>query len=133
MKQLIYQAVIYMARFHDWLWKLNLRLPSHFSDKQLHFLVIGVFGMLLFCVIHPLFRLLLKHDLTVAISLFYVLTLVLSVTFAIEIGQYLTRTGRMELGDVASGMQGFLTMFGAYLLIRWAVRWIRREIEKRKK
>ena len=84
-------------------------------------------------MIHPLFRLLLKHDLTVAISWFYVLTLVLSVTFAIEIGQYLTRTGRMELGDVASGMQGFLTMFGAYLLIRWAVRWIRREIEKRKK
>ena len=133
MKQLIYQAVIYMARFHDWLWKLNLRLPSHFSDKQLHFLVIGVFGMLLFCVIHPLFRLLLKHDLTVAISWFYVLTLVLSVAFAIEIGQYLTRTGRMEIADVASGMQGFLTMFGAYLLIRWAVRWIRREIEKRKK
>ena len=133
MKQLIYQAVIYMARFHDWIWALNRKLSLGFSDKQLHFLVIGVFGMLLFCVIHPLFRLLLKHDLTVAISWFYVLTLVLSVTFAIEIGQYLTHTGRMELGDVASGMQGFLTMFAAYLLIRWAVRWIRREIEKRKK
>ena len=133
MKQLIYQAVIYMARFHDWLWALNRRMSLGFSDKQLHFLVIGVFGMLLFCVIHPLFRLLLKHDLAVAISWFYVFTFVLSVAFAIEIGQYLTRTGRMELGDVASGMQGFLTMFGAYLLIRWAVRWIRREIEKRKK
>ena len=133
MKQLIYQAVIYMARFHDWIWALNRKLSLGFSDKQLHFLVIGVFGMLLFCVIHPLFRLLLKHDLTVAISWIYVFSLVLSVTFAIEIGQYLTHTGRMELGDVASGMQGFLTMFAAYLLIRWAVNKIRREIEKRKK
>lgn len=130
MKQLIYQAVIAMARFHDWIWRLNGSLPTPLSDKQLHFLVIGLFGMLLFCVFHPFFCLLVRRDMVIAVSWFYVLTLVISVAFAIEIGQYLTRTGRMELGDVAFGLQGYLTMFGAFLLIRWAGKLIGRLFHK---
>ena len=133
MRHLLYEVVVKIAHVHDWLWNLNKQIPLGLTDKQLHFLIIGVFGMLLFCVIHPLFRTLFRHNLAVAASWFYVFTLVISVAFAIEIGQYLTRTGNMELADVAYGLHGFLTMFGVYLLIRWAVLLIRRLIEKYRK
>ena len=126
MKEWLYLVLTYIARFHDWILTLDDGLPVSFSDKQLHFLVIGVFGMLLFVLIHPLFKLLIRRNLTIVVSLLYVFTLVLSASFAIEIGQYLTRTGKMDLGDIVSGLRGFLVMCGIWLLIRLAVKAVRR-------
>ena len=131
MRQIIYDSVIAVARAHDWLWNLNKVLPYNLTDKQMHFLIIGLFGMLVFCVIHPIFRALFEHNLGVAASWFYVFTLVFSVAFAIEIGQYLTHTGTMELADVAFGLHGFLTMFGVFLIIRWTIMLIRQLFQKK--
>ena len=130
MREWIYLVVTYIAHVHDWVLTLNDGFPASLSDKQLHFLIIGVFGMLLFAMIHPLFKLLIRRDLAVVISWLYVFTLVLSATFAIEIGQYLTHTGKMELSDIVSGLRGFLVMFGVYLLIRLAVKSIRQHRPK---
>ena len=122
LKKLLYGIVGWIARLHGYILRLNDASEYTFSDKALHFLVMGILGMALVFLLYPLFRYLARRRHEFTITWIYVFTLIVVITFAIEIGQYLTRTGRMELGDVASGMQGFLTMFGAYLLIRWAVR-----------
>ena len=41
----------------------------------------------------------------------YVFTLIVVITFAIEIGQKITNTGNMEFADVLFGITGFVTMY----------------------
>ena len=65
------------------------------------------------------------------ISWIYVFTLILVITFSIEIGQRLTGTGDMEFADIVSGIGGFICMFAVFALIRAAVIGIIRLIHKR--
>ena len=87
-------------------------------DKQLHFIVIGVLGMIGIFIFYPLFKLLAKYDHEMVIAFLYVFTLVLVVSFAIEIGQWYSGTGRMESEDMAYGIAGFLIMFLIFAFIR---------------
>lgn len=41
----------------------------------------------------------------------YVFTLIIVITFAIEIGQKVTNTGNMEFADIVFGVVGFIVMF----------------------
>ena len=52
------------------------------------------------------------------IPFLYVFTLVLVVSFAIEIGQWYSGTGRMDSEDMAYGIAGFLIMFLIFAFIR---------------
>ncbi len=131
MKQFLYFIVDLVARIHDRILMLNDGFPTIMSDKQLHFLVIGVLGMLLFMLIHPLFKSLVKHGHVIAISWFYVFTLILVLTFAIEIGQQVTHTGSMEFEDIVFGVFGFLIMFTFFTLIRGIVMLLSRPRKKR--
>ena len=97
----------------------------------MHFLVIGILGILLIFIIHPLFRHLSKTNHVMVISWIYVFTLILVITFSIEIGQRLTGTGDMEFADIVSGIGGFIFMFAIFALIRAAVIGIIRLIRKR--
>ncbi len=118
MRKWLYLAVEWMARIHDKLLTLNDGLDIPLSDKQLHFLVIGLLGMGLFFVIHPIFKALIRHGHEIAVSWIYVFTLILVITFGIEIGQRLSRTGSMEFADMVFGVGGFLTMFAVFALLR---------------
>ena len=124
MKKWLYLAVEWMARIHDRFLALNDRLDIPLSDKQLHFLVIGVLGMGLFFVIHPIFKALARHGHEIVVSWIYVFTLILVITFGIEIGQRLSRTGSMEFADMVFGVGGFLTMFAVFALLRAIVKGI---------
>ncbi len=124
MKKWLYLAVEWMARIHDKLLTLNDGLDIPLSDKQLHFLVIGVLGMGLFFVIHPIFKALARHGHEIVVSWIYVFTLILVITFGIEIGQRLSRTGSMEFADMVFGVGGFLTMFAVFALLRAIVKGI---------
>ena len=118
MKKWLYFAVEWMARIHDKFLTLNDGLAVALTDKQLHFLVIGVLGMVLFFVIHPIFKALIRHGCEMAVTWIYVFTLILMITFGIEIGQRLSHTGSMEFADMVFGVVGFLTMFAVYALLR---------------
>ena len=120
LKELLYQAVDWIALVHDRLVRLNDQFEGTLSDKQLHFLVIGILGMLLIFLVHPLFRHLAKTGHVMVVSWIYVFTLILVITFAIEIGQRLTKTGSMEFVDIVSGVGGFIAMFAVFALIRGA-------------
>jgi len=103
---------------HDRVLRINDAGGWYFDDKQLHFIVIGVFGMLLLFVLYPIFKWLAKRDHTMVITWLYVFTLVLVFSFAIEIGQWWTGTGSMEGRDIAYGVAGFLVMFLIFALLR---------------
>ena len=115
---LIYDFSIWIAKIHDRVLRINDAGGWYFDDKQLHFIVIGVFGMLLLFVLYPIFKWLAKRDHTMVITWLYVFTLVLVFSFAIDIGQWWTGTGSMEGRDIAYGVAGFLVMFLIFALLR---------------
>lgn len=130
MKRYLYDLMVLIAWVHDRILKLNVRFPWTLTDKQLHFLVIGVLGMLLFFLVHPLFRLLFRHGQEMAVSWLYVFTLILMLTFSIEIGQHVSHTGALEFADIVFGVVGFLSLFAVYALGRIILRAILRIVKK---
>lgn len=118
MRDLIYRAIYLVAQIHDDILSINDQGGWYFNDKQLHFIVIGVLGMLMIFVTYPLFKFLAKYNHTMVIAWLYVFTLVLVITFAIEIGQWYSGTGRMESEDMVYGIAGFLIMFFIFALLR---------------
>lgn len=118
MKEFLYKIVGWIADIHTYLLGLNDAYEYSFSDKQLHFLVIGVLGMAMIFIVHPIFKWLVKHNHVMVISWLYVFTVILVITFAIEIGQKVTGTGAMEFADIVFGVVGFLAMFLIFALIR---------------
>lgn len=118
MGKFLYWGVKVVAKIHAALMGLNNAYEMNFSDKQLHFLIIGLLGMAMIFVVYPLFKSLAKHNHEMVIAWIYVFTVLIVVTFAIEIGQKITGTGKMEFADIMYGLVGFLLMFLIFILIR---------------
>ena len=100
MKELLYGIVELLAKIHSYLLRFNDAYEYNFSDKELHFLVIGILGMMFIFVVYPVFKWLAKHD------------------HVIEIGQKVTNTGNMEFADIVFGVVGFIVMFFIFAVIR---------------
>ena len=113
MGRIINLFVVLMAKFHD---KILSIFGGTLSDKWLHFLFIGLIGFAMLMIVQPLFKWLASHDGTILITFIYVFTLILVLTFAIEIGQWYSHTGDMDFYDIASGVAGFFVFFGMYLV-----------------
>ena len=124
LESILYYIVRYLAEAHSRLLTLNDHYELYFSDKQLHFWVIGVIGMLAIFAIHPLFTLLAKTDHILIISWIYVFTLILVLTFAIEIGQGWSGAGTMDFDDIVFGVCGFMMLFLIFAGVRWIIRGI---------
>ncbi len=128
MKRLLYFLVELMAEVHDHILSLNDTWQLSLSDKALHFWVIGLVGMAALLVVYPVFRWLAKRNRVLVIAGIYVLTLILVLTFAIEIGQRLAGTGNMEFADIVSGVGGFMCLFLLFALLRILFLVIRRRL-----
>lgn len=133
MKELLYRIVGLIARIHNYLLQLNDAYEYHFSDKELHFLVIGLLGMAMVFVIYPLFKWLARRNHEMVITWIYVFTLIIVITFAIEIGQTVTGTGSMEFADIVFGVVGFIVMFAVFAAVRGVYRFFLRLIRGRKR
>ncbi|MBE6969448.1 MAG: hypothetical protein E7442_04935 [Ruminococcaceae bacterium] len=133
MKEYLYLAVGIVAKLHDIIMHLNDRYETNFTDKELHFLVIGLLGMGLVLVLFPIFRYLARHNHELTITWIYVFTLIIVITFAIEIGQKITGTGNMEFSDIAFGIVGFLFLFLIYALLRAVWLFIIKKIRRKQK
>ena len=132
LKTLLYKIVEWIARFHHYFLRLNDAYEYNFTDKELHFLVIGAIGMVCIFFIYPLFKWLAKNGHVMVIAWFYVFTVIIVITFAIEIGQKVTHTGAMEFADIAFGIVGFIAMFLVFALIRAIYKGIRALIRRRR-
>ncbi len=128
MKAFLYFLVDLVAKFHDYLLHLNDSFELYFSDKQLHFLVMGAAGFFLFLVVRWVFSKLRPN----AVAWVYTLTVMGTLALAIEIGQAVTNTGNMELADVAMGMWGVIAFGAVYTLIHYLLKAIRRHGKKTK-
>ena len=126
MTKLLYWGVRQVAKIHNYVMQLNDAYEMDFSDKELHFLVIGLLGLAMIFVVYPLFKFLAKHDHEMVIAWIYVFTVIIVITFAIEIGQKISGTGHMEFADIAYGILGFLAMFFAFCFIRGVYHLIKR-------
>lgn len=140
MRTLLYLIVELIAKIHNKLLSLNDAFEYDFTDKELHFLVIGALGMIMIFVVYPVFKWLARNNHVMVISWIYVFTLIIVITFAIEIGQKVSNTGAMEFADIMFGLVGFLVMFaifsfgrGVYHLVQRGLReWTRRRNRRRK-
>ena len=118
MQTFLYNIVMLISRIHTYFLTLNDQSENSLTDKQLHFFIIGAFGIAMILILHPIFLWLAKTGHTMVISFFYVMTVILVITFAIEIGQGFYGTGIMEFDDVYFGVSGFLVFFCVFIAIR---------------
>ena len=118
MKKYLYAAVGMISKIHDKIMGLNNAYEANFTDKELHFLVIGLLGLALIFVVYPLFKYLAKRNHEMVIAWIYVTTVLVVITFAIEIGQKITHTGNMEFADIMYGLVGFMAMFAVFCFFR---------------
>ena len=82
--------------------------------------IMALAGMVLFFVVHAVFRRLAKWSIT-AVSFIYVFTVMTVLGFAIEIGQRISGTGEMAFADIVAGLYGVLTFFAVYTAYRLLV------------
>ncbi len=129
MKEFLYFIVEVIARIHNRLLGLNDAFEYDFSDKELHFLVIGALGMAMIFVVYPLFKWLAGNHHIMVISWIYVFTLIIVITFAIEIGQKVTDSGNMEFADIMFGVVGFLAMFAVFSVGRAVYHAVKRGLQ----
>ena len=83
MAKYLNMIIRWMARAHDAILTLNDSFETHFSDKQLHFLVIGAIGLGLILLIYPVFRLLARRNRVLAITWIYVFVAGMTGFFAV--------------------------------------------------
>ena len=107
--------IIYKA--HAYLLTLNDSYEAYLSDKELHFLIIGIMGILMLMVFYPLFKCMSKKHLEVLIAWFYVFTILVVITFAIEIAQWYSNSGVMEFRDIVAGLAGYFLMSFVFIVI----------------
>ena len=121
-----------VAQIHESLMHLNDNFELYFGDKDMHCIVMAVLGMILFFMVHFVFKRLAKWSIT-AISFIYVFTVMTVLGFAIEIGQKITGTGDMDFRDVVAGLYGVLAFFAVYTVYRLIVLLVRHLMRGRKK
>lgn len=117
MTKFLYMIVGLIAKIHTYILGINDAYEYALTDKQLHFIVIGLLGMALVFIVHPVFKYLAKRNHILTITGIYVFTLIVVITFAIEIGQKITNTGNMEFADILFGVTGFVVMFACFAII----------------
>lgn len=131
MSRLIYIFVTIIAKLHSKLLAINDNTGLQLSDKQLHFIIIGLFGFAMICVIQPIFKWLSSNGYDLLVSFAYVFTVIIVISFAIEIGQAFSGTGEMDFYDIASGILGFLVFFFVYFIGYYIYRKIKAQYIKK--
>ena len=131
-ESILYEGTMVVAQIHESLMHLNDNFELYFGDKDMHFIVMAVLGMILFFMVHFVFKRLAKWSIT-GISFIYVFTVMTVLGLAIEIGQKITGTGDMDFRDVVAGLYGVLAFFAVYTVYRLIVLLVRHLMRGRKK
>ena len=100
-----------------------------FTDKELHFIVIGIIGMVIYLVVNAVFKAMAKISISV-LSFIYTVTVLLVIVFGIEIMQKITNRGHMEFADIVAGLWGFAAFFATYLVLYGLISIIKKGIKK---
>ena len=120
-RQCLYWLIDRMGDAHDWILHLNDTYEFYLSDKQLHFIVMGALGLIIYGIARSGLGWLSRKSPN-ALGWAYSLTAMLAITLAIEIAQKATGTGSMEYMDIAMGMWGVIAVMLAYTVLAWMLR-----------
>ena len=116
-EMLLREMTMLMAQVHDMLMRINDGFELQLGDKDWHFIMMAALGMVLFFMVHFVFKRLAKWSIT-AVSFIYVFTIMTVLGFAIEIGQKISGTGEMDFQDIVAGLYGVLAFFAVYSVYR---------------
>ncbi|ASK62437.1 hypothetical protein CFK37_09850 [Virgibacillus phasianinus] len=88
------------------------------TDKELHFWIIGIIGIITFFFVYVCFKIIeaMKWSITI-LSFIYTFTVMVVLVFAIELQQAVTNRGNMEFADAVMGLWGFLVFFMIYFVL----------------
>ncbi|PAV29699.1 hypothetical protein CIL05_10025 [Virgibacillus profundi] len=105
----------------------------HLTDKQLHFWVIGIIGIVTFFFVYIFFKIIemMKWNITI-LAFIYTFTVMVVLVFAIELQQAITNRGNMEFADAVMGLWGFLVFFLVYAVVAFVIYMIVKSFKKRK-
>ncbi|WP_281974514.1 hypothetical protein [Halobacillus litoralis] len=117
MKEIIILLADVVNVWHDVIQKFSRMMGWDFSDKDLHFWVIGILGFGGLIFVDILFHALARMSIT-AISFLFTFAMVLVFVFAVEIQQKITGSGNMEFGDALASILGFFLFCGIYFVCR---------------
>ncbi|WP_404454856.1 hypothetical protein LG329_06410 [Virgibacillus necropolis] len=115
MKDIIVTLAEIVNNFHDVIIDL---VGLQMTDKQLHFWIIGIIGIVTFFVVYLFFKIVeaMKWSITI-LSFIYTFTVMVVLVFAIELQQAITNRGNMEFADAVMGLWGFLVFFMIYAFV----------------
>ena len=111
----LFIAIINKA--HDWIVDSAHTLGMGLTDKQLHFWLFGIAGIIVFLMCDAIFKKLAKWSIS-AITFVYTFTIMVVAVLAIEIEQKVTNSGSMEFEDVVAGLSGFVIFSILFILVR---------------
>lgn len=138
MQEILTEVVLFIGRIHSFIGNMNKTNHSLFTDKDLHLIVMAIIGLIIFLFTYLVFWLIQKKfpkSAMFIVTFIYTFTVLVVITFAIEIGQKITHTGNMEFADILYGLWGFLIAFGfllAIMAIVWIIKNIAKEIKRKK-
>ena len=115
MKEAILVLVDIINNLHD---IIASTFGMDMTDKQLHFWIFGILGMITFLFVYIVFKIISKMKWSIAIFAFlYSFTVMVVLAFAVEIQQAYTQRGNMEFADAVMGLWGFIVFFAVYAVI----------------
>ncbi|MGM0889998.1 MAG: hypothetical protein ACQEW5_24335 [Bacillota bacterium] len=119
MKEIIQILAEIVNNLHDFiLFFVSDTLNSNATDKDLHFWIMGIIGIIIFLFVLFLSNLIARMRFGITIlSFLYTFTVMVVLVFAIEIQQALTSRGNMEFQDAAIGLWGFIVFFMAFAVL----------------
>lgn len=129
MVKILKLVVAIINELHDFLTTFFDSFGVQFTDKELHFIIIGIIGMVIYLVVNAAFKAMAKISISV-VSFIYTVTVLLVIVFGIEIMQKITNRGHMEFADIVAGLWGFTAFFVTYLIIYGLVTVIKKGIKK---
>ncbi|MDW7617917.1 hypothetical protein SC499_25470 [Peribacillus simplex] len=119
MKEFIQILAEIVNNLHDFiLFFVSDTLNSNATDKDLHFWIMGIIGIIIFLFVLFLSNLIsrIRFGITI-LSFLYTFTVMVVLVFAIEIQQALTSRGNMEFQDAAVGLWGFIVFFMVFAVV----------------
>lgn len=131
MSSILKSMVAIINNIHDMLIQILGKLMPTLTDKNLHFIIIGIMGLVIFIITDYVFKELSKLSIS-AISFIYTFTVQIVIVFSIEIEQKITKRGQMEFADIVAGLWGFIAIVGVYIILRALVHFVYKAIMRKK-
>lgn len=130
MKGLVLWLASLVNEVHD---QITLRFGIQMTDKELHFWVIGLVGILFFLLTYLMFKWIDRFKFkTTILAFIYTFTMMIVLVFAIEIQQAITNRGNMEFTDAVMGLWGFVVFFFIYSIVAGIMYGLVQLLKKRK-